>query len=102
MSNVKHPNCAMRSLANEAKERLKNNDYKEPSAPKFATPQQKEIFLKLQEMLKQGEEIVNPIAQRADREKRDSLPHDQKQRYIMQLAADYVSMRTLINEKKSS
>lgn len=90
----------MRTLANEAKERLKNNEYGEPSAPKFATPQQKELFLRIQEINKQGLEVVNPIAQLADRNKLESLPHDQRQRYIMQLAADYASIKNLINGKK--
>lgn len=97
MSNIKHPKCALRSLAAEAKARLNNNTYCEPSAPKNATPQQKEIYLKLYAMKKQGEEVFNPIAQLADNKKMASLSHEERQRYILQLSADYISMRNMLD-----
>lgn len=97
MSNVKHPKCALRSLAAEAKARLNQNSYAEPGAPKNISPQQKEIYIKLCALKRSGEEIVNPIAQLADEELLKTLPHDQRQRYIIQLSADYVCVRGMMD-----
>ena len=47
MSNVKHKNCIVRQLAKIAKSRLCKNDYEQEVAPTGATPEQKEIYLKL-------------------------------------------------------
>ena len=44
-----------------------------------------------------GEEVVNPISQLADKELLNSLPHDMRQRYIIQLSADYVSVRNMLD-----
>ncbi len=100
MSNVKHNNCALRELAKSAKARLATNDYDgdELNAPKSATPQQREIYLKLLKLSKAGECVVNPVAQLADNEKLNSLPHDERQRYIINLCADYVSVKNYIDE----
>ena len=40
-----------------------------------------------------GEEIVNPIAQLADRALIERLPYEERQRYIIRLAADYAEVR---------
>ena len=100
MSNVKHPKCPMRDLANQAKARLAKGEYFAPAAPSNITPRQREIFLKLTELKKHGEDVVDPIAQLADTKLLGSLPHDERQRYIIQLASDYVSVKTLLDSSK--
>lgn len=105
MSNVKHPKCAIRNMANEAKSRLSSNDYSTKlyyGAPKNITPQQKEIYIKLCELKASGEEVVNPILQFADKEKLASLSHEERQRYIIQLSADYVNIKNLIEKQNSN
>ena len=96
MSNVKHPKCPMRDLAAKAKERLSKGEYSAPVAPANITPRQREIYIKLRELKKQGAEVVNPIAQLADENALKNLSHEERQRYIIQLAADYVSVRNLL------
>lgn len=101
MSNVKHKNCAMRQLAKSAKATLCKNDYEsECSAPLGATPEQKEIYFKLCKLKKDGESVVNPVTSFADPEKMKTLSHDEKQRYILSVCADYVSMKKYIDEKE--
>ena len=102
MSNIKHPKCAIRSLASAAKSRLSKGEYTTPAAPRNITPQQRDIYVKLCELQKRGEEVVNPIAQFADEKKMRSLSHDERQRYIIQLAADYVSMRNMLEANVKS
>ncbi len=97
MSNIKHPKCALRTLAAQAKDRLSKGTYQKPAAPTNITPGQREIYLRLLELKANGEEVVNPIAQLADPAKLRSLSHEDRQRYILQLSADYVSMRTLLD-----
>ena len=99
MSNVKHPKCAIRSLASQARARLVSNAYSLPAAPRTATPQQQEIYLKLCEYRAQGVAILNPIQQFADEKKLQTLSHDERQRYILQISADYISMRNLLDER---
>ncbi len=97
MSNVKHPKCKLRTLASEAKARLCNNTYGEgQNAPKNITPQQREIYLKLCALKRSGEKVDNPIDCFADQKKMSTLSHDEKQRYILQICADYVSMRNIL------
>lgn len=100
MSNVKHKNCAMRQLAKTAKARLCKNDYEsETGAPGGATPAQKEIYFKLCKLKKEGESVVNPVASFADPEKMKTLSHEEKQRYILGVCADYLSMKKYVDEK---
>lgn len=96
MSNVKHTKSEFRKLAAEARSRLIQNAYGAPAAPKNITPQQREIYLKLTELKLRGESVVNPIMQLADAKKLATLPHDERQRYILQISADYVSMRNML------
>lgn len=95
MSNVPHPKCAIRNLANEAKLRLVKGEYYpsvlEPS--KSFTPAEKDMFLKLRELYERGEEVINPVEQLADKDYMNSLSHDERQRYIVSLCANYVDMR---------
>lgn len=102
MSNVKHPKCALRDLANQAKARLQKGEYLMPLAPPNITPRQRDIYIKLCELRRSGEEIVNPIEQLADEEKLKSLSHEERQRYIIQLASDYVSVRNMLDSPKAS
>ena len=99
MSNIRHNKCPMRTLASEAKARLTSGGYRRdlPPVPKNATPQQREIYLKLCELRKDGENIENPIALFADKQKLSSLTHEERQRYIMQISADYLSMRSALD-----
>lgn len=100
MSNVKHQKCPMRDMANAAKERLLKNEYsKQPPVPKTASIQQREIFIKLFEMKMEGisTDVENPITVFADQEKLAAMSHEERQRYIMQICADYISMRTAID-----
>lgn len=102
MSNRKHPKCELRSLAGEAKQRLQKNNYSyrygPMTPPRGVTPQQRSVYMKLRELLESGEEIENPIQQLADTEKLNSLSHEERQRYILQLSADYVTMRRMLEE----
>ena len=99
MSNIKHNKCTMRTMANEAKARLSSNNYRRglPPIPKNATPQQREIYIKLYELRRDGDGVDNPIAVFADEQKLATLSHEERQRYIMQLSADYISMRTALD-----
>ncbi len=103
MSNVKHNKCPMRDLANQAKARLMNNDYKQPypSVPKSATPRQREIYIKLFELRQSGKNIDNPISEFADEQKLKEMSHDDRQRYIIQLSSDYISMRAALDDAKA-
>ena len=101
MSNVKHKNCALRELAKSAKSRLCDNRYdSEKSVPKGATPEQKAIYVKLNKLKRAGESVNNPVAQLADENILRTLSHEEKQRYIIKLCADYVSVKNYM-EKKS-
>lgn len=102
--NVKHPENELRKRAKDAKRRLKCNDYNkdEINAPQNATPQQKKIFLKLLSLKRSGEENINPVSQFADINVLKSLPYEEKQRYIMQICADYISMKNQIDKGQSS
>lgn len=104
MSNIKHNKCPMRELANQAKARLSYNDYTRPNppVPKNATPQQREIYLKLYELRQGGQGVDNPVATFADEQKLKTLSHEERQRYIIQLCSDYISMRTALDERRTS
>ncbi len=103
MSNKKHPKCKIRTMAKQAKDRLKTNEYDsnfgELAPPKGITPSQRNVYLKLKTMFENGEDIKNPIQQLADREMLMQLSHQDRQRYILQLSADYVEMRKTLTEK---
>lgn len=92
----------MRSMAQEAKRRLLHNDYSRNSGamapPKDITPSQRAIYIRLKELSEAGEDVINPVQQLADKEKLQSLNHEERQRYILQLSADYVSMRRALDE----
>ena len=100
MSNIKHSKCPMRDLAGQAKSRLINNDYARPypPVPKNATPQQREIYLKLYELKQNGKTVDNPVTALADPQKLKELSHEEKQRYIIQLCSDYISMRSALTD----
>lgn len=95
MSNVPHPKCAIRSLAVEARKRLIEDDYYpsvlEPS--KSFSPSEREVFLKLRDLYERGEDVTNPVEQLADKKYMESLPHDERQRYVINLCANYVDMK---------
>lgn len=96
MANVRHPECAIRILAHEAKRRLKEGSYDREarqSFPQGASPSQKKIYIRLKQLLDSGEEVVNPIRQLADDELMNRLSHEERQRYVFQLAADYLAMK---------
>lgn len=103
MSNIKHKKCKMRELAQEAKARLSDNTYDpgRPPIPKNASPQQRDIYVKLYEMRRDGEGVENPITAFGDPKKLAELSHEDKQRYILQLCSDYVSMRVALDEAQS-
>lgn len=87
-------------MAAKAKARLTKGEYSAPIAPANITPRQREIFLKLYDLKKHGEDVVDPIAQLADQKLMRSLSHEERQRYIIQLASDYVSVRNLMDGDK--
>lgn len=103
MANVRHPDCAIRSLAHAAKRRLCEGAYdRESSYPAGASPAQKRIYIRLKQLMDDGEELVNPLRQLADDELMAKLSHDEKQRYLFQLAADYLAMKKELEERLSS
>lgn len=104
MSNVPHPKCAIRNLANEAKQRLIKGEYYPPvlEPSKNFTPSEKDMFLKLRDLYEKGEEVVNPVEQLADKDYMDSLPHDERQRYIMTLCSNYVDMKNELARRLAS
>ena len=79
MANTRHPKCAIRSMAVEAKKRLQSKAYGtgEIPAPAGISPAQRRIYIRLRELRESGEEVVNPIQQLADKEdcptKKDSV-----------------------------
>lgn len=101
MSNVKHAKCPIRNMAKIAKSRLSNNEYDqdEISAPKNLTPQQKDIYLKLLKLARSGEEVLDPISKFADKQKLDTLPREERQRYVLSLCADYVQIKQYVAQK---
>jgi hypothetical protein len=92
----------MRAMAQEAKRRLCQNDYSRTAGalapPKDVTPSQRTVYIKLRELFEAGEDVINPVQQLADKEKLASLSHEERQRYILQLSADYVSMRRALDD----
>lgn len=104
MANSRHGACAIRALAAQAKRRLKDNRYKEESEcnlPRGVSPAQKQLYIKLKQLLDSGEEVVNPIQQLADKRLMESLSHEERQRYVFQLAADYVAMKKELDGRLS-
>ncbi len=104
--NIKHPDNELRSRAKDAKRRLANNLYNrdEISAPKDITPQQRAIYLKLLNLKREGEQNINPIEQFADKQMLSNLSYEDRQRYIMQLCADYIAIKNKVDkmiDKKS-
>lgn len=105
MANVRHPECAIRSLAKQAKLRLRDGarSYGDRSFfPQGASPSQQRIYIRLKELSERGEEVVNPIRQLADAELLSGLSHDEKQRYVFQLAADYIAMKRELDNRTAS
>ncbi len=105
MANVRHPDCIIRDLAREAKSRLRAGAYDRElarSLPRGASPAQRRIYIRLKELLDRGEEVVNPIRQLADEELIAHLSHEERQRYVFQLAADYTAMKKELECRLSS
>lgn len=100
MSNVKHPKCKIRNLANEARERMKNNSYNSQSAyseENNLTPVEINVLTKMKALREIGEEIVNPISQLCDKELLQKLQPNERQKYILELSNAYVSLKSKIN-----
>ena len=96
MANVRHPDCIIRDLAREAKNRLREGAYDRElarSVPQGVSLSQRRMYIRLKELLDRGEEVVNPISQLADADLLSRLSHDERQRYILRLAADYTAMK---------
>lgn len=102
MSNTKHKDCTIRNMAKSAKKRLGANDYSCQIAPKNATVEQKSMCEKIIALKNVGEEIVNPVAQLADKDLLNSLSHEERQRYILKLCADYIAVKKFFDEKSSA
>lgn len=101
MSNIKHKPCIMREAAKSARTRLmtKAYDSDEISAPKNITPQQRAIYLKLVKLSRAGEDVSDPVALFADSKKFATLSHEEKQRYVLTLCADFVQMKRYLEHK---
>jgi len=103
MSNVKHPKCTIRTKANEAKARLLKNDYKEQNAiPKNITAEQKIIYFKMKKLKSEGIALTNPVSQLGDPKTLATLNHAEKQRYIINLCADYVKVKQILDAEAQS
>ena len=81
----------MRTLAKSAKSRLGQGTYDkdEINAPKSVTPNQKELYVKLLKLKRDGKDVSNPIAEFADNEKLTKLSHEERQRYIRHGGVSY-------------
>lgn len=94
---------AIKGLAARAKKRLESGEYSKRDLilepPKTLTPSEREMYSRLRELYERGEEVVNPVGQLADKEKLDTLPHDERQRYIISLCADYAAMKRELLER---
>ena len=100
MSNVKHPKCEIRNMANAAKARLAKNAYAEQNAiPKNITPEQQIIYFKLKKIKKDGTSLTNPVSQLGDEQKIAQMSHEEKQRYIINLCADYIKVKQIIENE---
>ncbi len=99
--NIKHKDCELRRKAKEARKRLINNAYNpdEIGAPRDISPAQRTIYLKLLSLKREGKQNINPIEQFADKEKLSSLPYEDRQRYIMQICADYLEMKNEVEKR---
>lgn len=96
MANVRHPDCIIRDLAKEAKNRLRAGAYDRElarSVPQGVSLSQRRMYIRLKELLDRGEEVVNPVRQLADAEELARLSYDERQRYVLRLAADYTAMK---------
>lgn len=102
MGNTKHKDCALRNLAKSAKKRLCADNYSEQIAPKDATPSQRELCEKIVKLKQEGEDVINPVEQLADKKLLSTLSHEQRQRYIINLCADYVSVKSFFDKKSSA
>lgn len=104
MANTRHPKCAIRSMAVEAKKRLQSKAYGtgEIPAPAGISPTQRRIYIRLRELRESGEEVVNPIQQLADKEFMKGLSHEERQRYIIQLAADYLAVKKELDDRSAA
>lgn len=91
----------LKTLAYTAKMRLAKNSYTPdlPKPPKNATPRQKEIYVKLCELKRDGKDVENPIQCFGDAQTLATLTVEERQRYIIQICADYISMKSLIDGK---
>ena len=90
-------------MASEARTRLMKNDYSEKAVPKNITASQREIYFKLQQIKKNGEELTSPVAQLGDAKLLATLTHEEKQKYIIRLCSDYVKVKEIIeNERMTS
>ena len=96
MSNIKHPKCAIRNLALDAKRRLSTNSYHESAVPKNITASQKEIYFKLKKKKKDGGTLTSPVAQLGDQKLLATMTHEEKQRYIISLCEDYIKVKSII------
>lgn len=103
MSNIKHPKCKIRHLANEAKSRMKNNTYgacsTAISVQSKLSPAEQTVLARMLEVMEQGEEIVNPIAQLCDKEMLNSLSAIERQRYIFELSNAYLCLKQKMVQK---
>lgn len=103
MSNIKHPSCKIRQLANQAKERMKNNSYTACpdviSVQSRLSPAEQTVLQRMMQVMEQGEEIINPIAQLCDKEMLNSLPVNERQKYIFELSNAYLCLKQKMIEK---
>ncbi|MDD4840167.1 MAG: hypothetical protein PHE93_05855 [Clostridia bacterium] len=103
MSNIKHQKCKIRHLAGEAKERMKNNSYNACtsaiSAQSKLSPAEQTVLTKMLQVMEQGEEIINPIAQLCDKEILNTLSTNDRQRYILELSNAYLCLKQKMMDK---
>ena len=87
-------------MASEARARLQKNAYAEQGAiPKNITSEQQVIYFKLKQMKKDGVVLSNPVTQLGDEQKLATLSHEEKQRYIITLLADYIKVKQIVDSE---
>lgn len=97
-------NTTLRQMAKQAKERLKNGKlYGYQSKQKLNMSRYSQLinFQTVIDMVESEEIIANPIKRLMDKDYYETLSDTAKQRYILNIAEDYIAIKKKYLESKS-